>query len=679
MKNKFWSAHPLLKVLTPLVIGVLLSYFIKLEDRNLILILLIITCLVFGISHIFKIKNVKYRWISGFIAFASFLTFGFSAYQLEQMSRIPKVPISKAKKESFVIKVLDEPTLSTNSIKTVGRIIEHSNPQFINKKLLVYFEKELNDGIAPGDLVFALQYINEINSPSNPHEFDFKTFMSKQQVYYQSYLGVGTTKEIFVLNERQSYIVKLRRRGYNFIEREISPENQGIAKAVLFGAKNSLSHQHKLEFSRAGTMHILAVSGLHVGIIFILVRFLIQFIERLFSLSPIVKVIILISVIWIFVFLTGAKASVLRAGIMFSIFAFGSLRNSKLFSLNSLALAAILLIVLRPSNIFDVSFQLSFSAVSGILIFVPFFQNTFIQPRWKIAKYLLDITYVSFAAQMSTLPFTLFYFQQYPTFGLVSNLIAIPLAFLIVATGFFGFLFSFLSPISKLFGFLLEWELIALQSLNEFVSSLGFSVIENISLHKNEFFISLFLLSFLMLMIKQQNKKWLYPTLVLFLLLTASVSWNKWKVSTENELTVYSLRNNIVAEYRTGRTVHVISKNQISDDTFRFSIQPNWKNNFINKKKFYTWENQISTKLFRIEDETVFLSDYTLSLNSNTTSDIAIITKPDYKSYRNILEESKDRIFLLADSYPNRILPDSLENLHFFNTEGYYQRGMTIE
>ncbi len=673
MNNKFWRAHPLLKLLLPLVIGLILSSNINFIDKTQLRFLFLIAVVTCFFSLYLTWKSVGLKWLSGALILASFFILGVAIYQFEQVQKADDTPLTKTEKSTFLIKIQTEAQNATNTVKAIGKVMYHPSDHLVGKRILVYVEQKNAVTIKPGTLLIAHQYINEISAPKNPHEFDYKAYMAKQSIFYQAYLGSNIDQKIIAPATQGSILYQARQYGYRFIEGEISAQNQGIAKALLFGSKHSLGYDDKREFSRAGTMHILAVSGLHVGIIFMLLSSFITFLSRFISIPKIVKMVVMLFMIWWFVCLTGAKSSVVRAGIMFTVFTIGTLYFPKSYSLNSLALAAIILLMIHPANLFDVSFQLSFSAVSGILILVPFFRE--IGPRviGYFPTYLLDITYVSLAAQISTLPFTLYYFQQFPTLGLVSNLLAIPLAFGIVSVGFIGFIFSFIPILRSITGLLVDVQLTILKAVNQIIADREFAVIENISLLDDQFILLLTAIGLLILMVQQKEKKWVFFILILFRALSSSISLQKWEYSNQKELTVYSLRNNLVLEYRVGRTIHCISSQPISDDSFRFSIQPNWKHHYIRKENLYSWEDKLTHKDFSIKDQTFFTQQRVISMQENLSSDIELVQSPDYTELYRLKKRSIEKMLILSDFYPKRVLPDSLHNLHFLTTEGCYQ------
>jgi competence protein ComEC len=227
---------------------------------------------------------------------------------------------------------------------------------------------------------------------------------------------------------------EVRRILRNRIERYIpDEETRAIALALLVGVKDHLSEDLKTAYASAGAMHVLAVSGLHVGILYIILLGILKPLEKRKGGNVLIAVLAIV-VIWGYTFVTGMSPSVLRAATMFSVFATSKAIDRESNIYNSLGIAAFILMAYNPNLIFEVGFQLSFLAVTGIVYLQPkiyhllYVHNRFLEKVWMI-------TAVSIAAQISTLPLTIYYFHQFPTYFFLSNLVVIPGAMIIMVGG----------------------------------------------------------------------------------------------------------------------------------------------------------------------------------------------------------------------------------------------------
>lgn len=217
--------------------------------------------------------------------------------------------------------------------------------------------------------------------------------------------------------------------------------------ALTLGYKEDLDRKTTQSFQRAGAAHILAVSGLHTGIIYSILlliltlggRFKPLYTQRLWRC---VQSVIIIAAMWAYAGMTGMTPSVVRSVLMLSLVEVGRMLYRQSLSLNTVAAAAFLILIVRPLDLFSVSFQLSFAAVVALLLFVPAFSRLLSTgwirpvPLRKTARYVADILAVSLAAQIGTLPLTLYYFGQCSNYFLLTNLLVIPIAWLLVVAAF---------------------------------------------------------------------------------------------------------------------------------------------------------------------------------------------------------------------------------------------------
>ena len=203
-----------------------------------------------------------------------------------------------------------------------------------------------------------------------------------------------------------------------------------VVAAMALGDKSALTKDLRETYSVTGASHVLALSGLHLGIIYMLLSLLVLGRRRrMFS-----QLFLIVS-IWGFVFLVGMSMSVVRAAIMISVYALLSLGHRDKMSVNTLAFTAIVMLMVHPLSLFDVGFQLSFMAVFSILVWYPFFEGLIPQPflmSHRLVKWLWTMLAVSCAAQLGTAPLVAYYFGRFSTLFLITNLVVIPTATLIL-------------------------------------------------------------------------------------------------------------------------------------------------------------------------------------------------------------------------------------------------------
>ena len=290
-------------------------------------------------------------------------------------------------------------------------------------KMILYFEKDSASvsSLSYGDYFYVYGKPNRVKAPSNPGEFDYKRFLERKGIYHQLYLASDRWIEIDKQKENPIYRFALNCRAYLLDilqEKGLKGAEYAVASAILLGYSDKIDAKLLQEYSGAGAMHILCVSGLHVGIVYVVFSMLLFFLGKT-DRSRFLKSMLLILLIWSYAVLTGLSPSVMRASAMFSLVAIGQnmRRDTNIF--NTLSASAFILMLIDPLIILNLGFQLSYSAVLGIVLLQPPIYRIF-TIKSKILDKIWTIIAVSIAAQIGTLPITLYYFHQFPNYFFLS-------------------------------------------------------------------------------------------------------------------------------------------------------------------------------------------------------------------------------------------------------------------
>jgi competence protein ComEC len=392
------------------------------------------------------------------------------------------------KDTSYAVVRLTEPTVEkTNTYKATAVVEQIQNGDTSHATLggvVLYFSKKSHQQLqlAYGQKLLLHTPIRAIKNAGNPGGFDYKRYMFfnktthqvfLQQQHYQllpSDTGKGFYAGLF--NTRDFILATLKE------QLGASKRVLGIAEALLIGYKEDLDKDLVQAYSNTGVVHIIAISGMHLGLIYVCLVWLCARIP-LIKRNKYAQVIIILSSLWLFSLLTGASASVLRSAVMFTCIVLGKHFFTQSSIYNSLAASAFLLLCYNPFFLWDVGFQLSYLAVIGIIWLQKplerklYFKNTVLQNIWKL-------TATTLSAQVFTLPACIYYFHQIPTSFLFTNLIAVPLS----TIGLFGIIalllvckITFLKIALSKFVFVIVW---AMNYLIDVFNKLPFSVIDNI-------------------------------------------------------------------------------------------------------------------------------------------------------------------------------------------------------
>lgn len=341
-------------------------------------------------------------------------------------------------------------------------------------------ERFLEHPVKAGEQMMTNALFKPLEAPKNPYEFNYTRFL-KQRHYdlngflsQQAFFAVQSPKHLYyqAKNIRASILKSLKRHGF-------SDQDLGIMMALLIGDKSDIPDEINQAYTASGTMHVLAVSGMHVAILFFVL-------DQLFSKIifrkkyPFLKHLTLLSALWSYAFVTGLGASILRATFMFSLHIIGKMLGQKTSPFNTVFSSAFLLLVINPMMLYDVGFQLSYLAVLGIMIIHPLifeklvwcFSNRYLNWINPALQGFWTLISVSLAAQIATFPLSIYYFQQFPNYFLLSNLIVVPLSTVILYGGILFFAVSSFTPVSGPLVWALKHMIHGMTGFNIWIESL---------------------------------------------------------------------------------------------------------------------------------------------------------------------------------------------------------------
>jgi len=305
-------------------------------------------------------------------------------------------------------------------------------------KLMVYFETNDSTSLTYGTefLTTANYFLEKKNT--NPHIYDYKKYLNYRGIYHRMHLA---SSEFLQLTQKQNDLklkaAKIKEQCKAVLAYHISDSNAlAVAAAMVLGERNLLTDELYEAFTDTGAVHVLAVSGLHVGIVSWLVMLLLGFLKGDKVHIRVIRLVICLSSIWAFALITGGAAAVTRAAIMFSLFFLGRSLNKSANAYNILASAALLMLIYDPNYLFQAGFQFSFLALGGIIFFYPYLKSL-IKSKNKVVTKTWEMICVSIAAQTLVSPFAIYYFHKLPTYFWVTGLFAIPFAFAILGLGLF--------------------------------------------------------------------------------------------------------------------------------------------------------------------------------------------------------------------------------------------------
>src|SRR5258706_9192065 len=579
-----WQPFPMLRIAVFFAGGVLLGiYQPDFIPVGLAIGLGVFGSILFCAFRFFLAKNqlALYSGLSGllviFLLGYSRLIFFTDSKKENHISKIPD-PI-----EAYEAIVRSVPEEKVKSWKVELEVVQAKTNHFwkpVTGKLLLYISKKNNDGVTwrYGDIILVKGSPQEFNPPGNPGEFDFKRFLSFKNISHQQFVSIDEVQLIRETTDKGFiyYSHQVRAWCMKKINEFVSGKDErAIAIALVLGVTDGIDNDLQNAYAASGAMHVLAVSGMHVGIIYAIILLLFKPLNK-FKNSKWVAAIVSLVCLWVFSFITGNSPSVLRAVTMFSFIAIARPFGMRTNIYNTLAASAFVLLIYNPYLIMSVGFQLSYLAVLGIV----YLQRPLYQ-LWEIENTIGDwtwkITCVSIAAQASTFALGLLYFHQFPTYFLISNLFVIPLSTLVLLVGIFLLSISFISPLAALVGLILEGLIKALNWIVFKTEALPFSLINNIHLTIFQCWLLMGILVTLILMFEFKTIKWLYAAFGVTIIFTL-MQWSHFSNEVDQkQMVVYSINKHDAIEFIDRGHSYFVSDSSLVKDTerIRFHILPN--------------------------------------------------------------------------------------------------------
>ena len=414
---------------------------------------------------IFVIKNSVLRT---FTTFLLFFFIGVSSVFINDNRNYDSFYEQHLKENSTVILQIHSVLKSGNySDKYEANVIQVDEIKSIGTVLLNIKKDSFSSPLKVDSQVLLKPILKELIPPLNPHQFNYKSYLAKQGIYHQLFTEKhrflrlnSTTTTLFGLSEKFRNRIQKSLEKYNFQDNELA-----VINALLLGQRQDISKELIKDYQRAGAVHILAVSGLHVGVILLILSFLFKPVEKL-KYGKFIKMLIIVFLLWMFAFIAGLSASVVRAVTMFTFLAIGmSFRRKNVVEFSFIS-SMFFLLLIKPMFLFDVGFQLSYLAVFGILWTQPKIYAIW-KPRFKVVDFFWQLFTVSIAAQIGILPLSIYYFQQFPGLFLVSNLVIIPFLGAILIGGILVMITSLLNILPQ---FLADFYRMIISWMNAFVS-----------------------------------------------------------------------------------------------------------------------------------------------------------------------------------------------------------------
>jgi len=634
-----WKLAPFVRLLLPFSVGILIQWYIGIALYLIVTLLLIVLVFVIGFTFI-SIKN-KYRLqtLEAILFFIAMIVLGLFLTHKNDESKNTNWYGKAYKPNDFILVRIDEPVIEKNKSYKANAYVEGiiKNDSLIKTqgKIIVYFAKDSAAGLLNyGDKILIHKNIQTIKNSGNPGSFNYQRYASFQQLFHTIFLK---EKDWVKTNERQvswfkQFIFSAREKILDILKKNIgdNKDELGIAEALLIGYTNDLDNDLVQAYSNTGVVHVIAISGMHLGLIYVMLVWVfgkLPFIKK----SKIIQVVLILSCLWLFSLLTGASASVLRSAVMFSCIAIGKNFFKQASIFNSLAASAFILLCYNPYYLWDVGFQLSYLAVIGIIVFQKpiyntiYIKNKYVNEVWKLVA-------ISIAAQLLTFPICIYYFHQFPNLFILTNIIAVPLSSLILYLEIAMISLSWILFIGTWLGKLTQWLVWLMNKIILFVNDFPFAVWDNLLASILTTLLLYVVVVTCCIWLIKKKKEYLKFSLLTLLCFVLLQSFMQWQIKNQQKLIVYNVPQHQAIDFVSGNTYKFIGDSILLVDGIlqNFHLKPGRIKLQLNQRVDSLSNCFAKTNFYQFNTKKIILIDEPIAFNSLTTKinvDIILISK----------------------------------------------------
>jgi len=649
-----WKPAPFVRLLIPLIIGIVLQWYLQFAVVFIFTALACFTPALMLFACLPLAQKFKLQVVQGILLQMILITAGLLLTWNKDVRHRNIWYGNHYREGDYLIAAVSEaPVEKSKSYKaevTVTKLVRKDSVITAGGKLLLYFSKNgRSSRLRYGDNVLIQKKLNAIKNSGNPGAFDYEQYAAFQQLYHNVYLksedwiqvpssSAGSFRK-FLIDARNNILTVLRQH-ITTGNSDSSRDELGIAEALLIGYTNDLDKDLVQAYSNTGVVHIIAISGMHLGLIYGLLIWIFARLPYL-KKSKLLQCIFILGCLWVFSLLTGGSASVIRSAVMFTFITIGTMFFKQASIYNSLAASAFVMLCYNPYYLWDVGFQLSYLAVMGIVIFQkPVYNLWYIKNQW------LDLIWkaaaLTTAAQILTFPVCIYYFHQFPVLFLLTNLIAVPLSTIILYTAIVLVAFSWIPVIAVYAGKITGALLHCMNTIILFANAIPFAVWDRIPATAITTWFLYGMVIFAGAWLVHRNRNMLQLTLMCCACFLLVHLYIKWKITNQQKLIVYNVPKYQAIDFVQGNTYQFTGDNILLEDGVlqnfhlkpgRIALQLNKKLDVLpscfHKYAFYQFGSTkiaVLDKNYFFESTTVIPFDYII-LSKNVKMQIPELVK----------------------------------------------------
>jgi competence protein ComEC len=554
-----WKSIPALRLLIPGAAGIWLQW--EFQFPYLYPLLLLATCVLLFFASSLRPAYWKYKWgfLFGLLMNLIFLSVGALACHTADIRQHPHWLGRLPSQGAVLVRIAESPLPREKSWKCLASVMYTTNPegqlQAAKGKLLLYFSKNDLDSLqlkklVPGQWILLRRPPELIDPPANPGQFNYQRFCLFDGITHQAFLR-NSDWQLLPRRELARFQVMLEgiRKKVLHTLRTYIPDARaaGLAEALLIGYKDDLDKNLLQQYADTGVVHIIAISGLHLGLIYWILRVFTRALPRR-GRGRWMRFVLILSGLWLFSLLAGAQPSVVRSAVMFSFLLLGETTGRRAQTLNNLAASALLLLLYHPFWLWDIGFQLSYTAVLSLALYQqPIYRSWYIPQKWL--DKLWQMNAVTLSAQVLTLPLCLYHFHQFPNYFLLANLVCVPLSSALLMAAIILCAAAPLPWLATWIGYGLHQGIRFMNVVVEWISRLPYALSSGIRLSELQV-VLLYILLTAVCAALLWKKKWcwqLVPASLLFL--SVYGYWQRQQEMQQHEWRVYALAGHTVSDF----------------------------------------------------------------------------------------------------------------------------------
>lgn len=595
---------PVVVLLLPFLLGIIagLNWFARADIVWLIFVFTLLSAVFLLLNFNYsRFRLYKTRWLGGVLITIILFVFGWLlVINNNELNR--KDHFSKISSQYLLVKINKEPVLKNGLLRFTADVkdgIDGTNKTPTSGTLLIAIKDTAARRLYYGDELIIPAKYNAIEPPFIPAEFNYKKYLANQNIFYQAYLY----PKQFVLvksntgNPLKAYSLRLRQRLVEKLKQNIRDTNAvAVASTMILGYKADLSSDVLQAYSKTGTVYVLSVSGANVAIVYALLAFILSFLNR-YKHGKVIKAFVIVLLIWYYAMLTGFSPAVCRAAVMISMVITGKTFSRYINTLNILAISAFVLLLYDPFFVNDVGFQISYLAVSGLIIFQPIVYKLFkFKNKW--ADKLWTLCSVSIAAQVITFPISAFYFHQFPVYFLVSNLFVIIPSAIIMYSGVIYLLLPQIPFLSKSIAYILEKTILLMNKGLAFIEHTPYAAISRMWITVPEYLL-LYVIIISLFCFGYYKKLWLVKvSLISALLFSVIFSIKNIMLIRQDNIAWLNLKKHKTIVFKKGSSAIVLSDLNQPDKNYQYAIQPYLDSCQINDVTLIHMDQDVQTSWF---------------------------------------------------------------------------------